>query len=134
MGVKIIDLPLYTGPAAPAGYLEITYAGSTYKIPLNKLVAPGTGSGSMNRLAEFCVGKPGYVIGATGSPLSSDGETYTNEALANVNGIIVFAGGSLIPNIITVVDAPMIVFAAGGTSLSLTSGFSNGTHILILTY
>lgn len=133
MSIKIVDLPLYTGPAAPAGFAAITYAGTTFKIPISALVKSGTGSGSMNRLAEFTVGKSGYVIGAPGSPLSDD-ETYNNTSLANVNGVLVFAGGTLVPNIPTVADAPMIVFIPGSTLLSLTSGFYDGTHILILTY
>lgn len=134
MSVKIIELPAYTGPAAPAGYLPITYAGTTYKIPLALLVRQGTGSGSMNNLSEFFVGAAGFVPGAAGSPISADGITYNNAKLATVNGVMVFSGGTLVPNIATFPDAPVVTFIPGGSSLTLSSGFTNNTHILIMTY
>lgn len=130
-GVKISLLPPYVGDNQPVGDIPITVGGRTYRIDPSKINRSGAGSGSMNRLAEFEVGTEGYEIGGE---VVTDADTIVFEALAAVQGVIVFAGGSLIPNIVLTTGGRYIQFTPGNNFITVNGGVTDEEHILILTY
>lgn len=133
MRVKISALPPYTGPAGPTGDVPISISGTTYRIDPGKLATPGTGGGLVP-LDEF-------EVDGDGSPMGDGDTVYTPDGLVNkaklaaATGVMVFAGGTLIPNIELGDPSRWVEFVAGDNFFTFqVAGVTHSEHIKVLIY